>query len=224
VASGADRQHVWDLPTRLFHWALVILLAFSWWSAENFEMEWHRRSGLAVVGRLLFRNLWGIFGTNTSRFGQFVRGPGAVLSYLRPSQSEQRVAIGHNPLGGWSVIIMLLLLGVQTVSGLFAVDVDGIESGPLSYLVDFDQGRVAAGVHDLTFTLLQVVIVLHVVAVLFYLVVKRRNLIGPMITGFRRVPDGAPSQSATLAPRWRLAAALIIAAVAVYGVANGLRF
>jgi cytochrome b len=224
MASNADRQHVWDFPTRIFHWLLVILLAFSWWSAENFEMEWHRRSGLAIVGLILFRILWGLFGSSTARFAQFLKGPGAVLSYIRPSTSEQSVAIGHNPLGGWSVVIMLLLLVVQTVSGLFAVDIDGIESGPLSYLVDFDQGRTASSIHEISFNVLLAVVVLHVLAVLFYLVVKRRNLIGPMVTGFRRVPDGSSVPSAALAPRWRLAAAIVLAALVVYGVANGFRF
>jgi cytochrome b len=86
-------------------------------------------------------------------------------------------------MGGWSVVAMLAILGTQVVSGLFAVDIDGIESGPLSHLVDFDQGRLASAIHGLCFTVLQALVVLHVLAVIFYLAVRRRNLIGPMVIG-----------------------------------------
>ena len=116
MASTVDRQHVWDLPTRIFHWLLVVLLGFSWWSAENHHMDWHRISGIIVFGLIVFRILWGLFGTSTARFSQFLKGPRTVWSYVRPSGSARTVAIGHNPLGGWSVIAMLLLLCVQVGS------------------------------------------------------------------------------------------------------------
>lgn len=171
---------VWDLPTRLFHWLLVLLFALSWWSAENHEMEWHYRSGLTLLMLLAFRLIWGFIGGSSARFAGFVRGPGATLDYLRGARAK---SVGHNPLGGYSVIAMLLALVVQVGTGLFATDIDGLESGPLSHFVDFDQGRLAAKVHGTSFNILLVLIGLHIAAILFYLVVRRRNLVGPMVTG-----------------------------------------
>ena len=214
------RQFVWDFPTRAFHWLLVVLLGFSWWSAETDHMDWHLLSGLTVCGLLIFRILWGVFGTGTARFTQFVKGPRTIWAYLRPGEGAPRVApIGHNPLGGWSVIVMLLLLVIQTVSGLFAVDVDGVESGPLSALLDFDQGRIAAKIHHLSFNFLLALIALHVLAILFYLVVKRRNLIRAMVTGSQPVLGEA--QPVAKAGLWRLAAAIIAAALLSWWIAGG---
>lgn len=180
------RQYVWDFPTRIFHWLLVGLLGFSWWSAENDHMDWHYKSGLTVCGLVVFRLLWGLFGTSTARFRQFVKGPRAIRAYMR---GERPAPIGHNPIGGWSVVALLLALVTQVASGLFSVDVDGIESGPLSSLVSFEQGRLAAGIHEVSFNILLGLVALHVLAILFYLVAKRRNLIGAMVTGYQRVVD-----------------------------------
>jgi cytochrome b len=172
---------VWDLPTRLFHWVTVLLVGFSWWSAETGHMDWHYRSGLTVLILLVFRLQWGVIGSSTARFGNFLRAPATVLAYLRrPSDSVH--APGHNPLGGYSVIAMLLALVVQIGTGLFSVDVDGLESGPLSYLVTFDQGRGAARVHHLSFTVIQVLVLLHVLAIAYYRI-RGRKLIMPMLTG-----------------------------------------
>ena len=205
------RQYVWDFPTRIFHWLLVALLGFSWWSAENDQMDWHYKSGLTVCGLVVFRLLWGLFGTSTARFGQFVRGPRAIWSYMR---GEQPAPIGHNPIGGWSVIALLLALVTQVASGLFSVDVDGLESGPLSSLISFDQGRVAAGIHDVSFWVLLGLVGLHVLAIIFYLVAKRRNLIGAMVTGYQRA-SGQPVEVAR--GGWiRLALAIAAAAFVVW--------
>jgi cytochrome b len=176
-----SRQFVWDFPTRLFHWALVLLIGFSWWSAENYHMDWHRLSGQAVLFLISFRLIWGVAGSDTARFAHFLKGPRVVRAYLADTKTAAHV--GHNPLGGWSVVAMLAVLGVQVASGLFAVDIDGIESGPLSHFVDFDHGRLASAIHGACFTVLQALIALHVLAIVFYLAVRRRNLIGPMVTG-----------------------------------------
>lgn len=180
--STSPPVRVWDLPTRLFHWLLVVVFAFSWWSAENGEMEWHRQSGSLLLGLIAFRLIWGFVGGSTARFATFLRSPGSVLAYMRSSSPDPREA-GHNPVGGYSVAIMLLLLLLQVGTGLFSVDVDGIESGQLSHLVSFDQGRLAAEIHDWSFTLLQVVAGIHILAILFYQLVRKRNLTAPMITG-----------------------------------------
>lgn len=213
---------IWDAPTRLFHWALVALLGFSWWSAEVHEMEWHRWSGLTVLALVAFRLVWGLVGGSTARFASFLRGPGAVLGYIRSRGAW--TGTGHNPLGGWSVVALLLVLVGQVSAGLFAVDVDGIESGPLSYLVDFEQGRAAAELHETVFNLLLALAVLHVLAVLFYLVVRKRNLISPMVTGKARSATDPAVTPLVAAPWWRLAGAILLSGVLAYGVAQGFQF
>jgi cytochrome b len=185
-------QRVWDLPTRLVHVALIALFAFSWWSAENGELRWHRVSGYAVLTLLLFRIYWGFAGSTTARFASFVRGPRAFVAYARRlfERPGERSA-GHNPMGGWSVLAMLALLLLQTTTGLFAVDTDGIESGPLSHLVGFSTGRRFATVHAFSFDLLLVLIGLHIAVVLFYAVYKRDDLVAAMLGGRKALPEGA---------------------------------
>lgn len=171
---------VWDLPTRIFHWAIVALIAASWYSADNGLMEWHYRAGIAALGLIAFRLIWGLVGGATARFTNFVRSPSAVTAYLRTKGAPHKA--GHNPLGGYSVLAMLAALVIQVSTGVLAVDVDGIESGPLSYLVSFDDGRLAAAVHSASFVAIQVLVALHVLAIAFYRA-KGRRLIVPMITG-----------------------------------------
>lgn len=178
------RVKLWDGPTRVTHWGLVALIGFSWWAAKNNHLEWHRLSGYAVAALLIFRLTWGFVGSANARFAGFVKGPGAVLAYVRGLPERRHAAIaGHNPLGGWSVIAILSTLVAQIVTGLFAVDVDGMESGPLSDRVDFDTGRRFAEWHHWSFWGLEALVALHVTAVIFYLVYKRVDLLGPMITG-----------------------------------------
>src|SRR5688572_22217569 len=103
-------------------------------------MDWHRYSGYTMLGLLTFRIYWGIAGSSTARFARFVAGPRAVLNHLRLPREERARVMGHTPLGGWSVVALLLAMIVQVSLGLFATDIDGIESGPLSHLVSFDTG------------------------------------------------------------------------------------
>jgi cytochrome b len=181
AANTATPQVVWDWPTRVVHWLLVSILPFSWWTAETRRMELHRYAGYLLLGILVFRLYWGIFGSSTARFSNFIRGPKAVLDYVRGTRSFN--AAGHSPLGAISVVTLLAALLLQVGLGLFAVDVDGIESGPLSYLVSFDAGRRIADLHDLNFNVVLALIVIHIAAILFYYLVKRNNLVIPMITG-----------------------------------------
>lgn len=209
---------VWDISVRVVHWAMVVLIGFSWYAAENYLMDWHRWSGYAVLALLVFRLAWGIFGSSTARFSQFVKGPDAIGSYLRtlPRRAPGNT-IGHNPIGALSVIALLVILLVQVVTGLFAVDIDGIESGPLSYLTSFDQGRWLAELHHASFTVLQILIVFHIFAIIFYLVWKRDNLITPMITGVR---NGSRNGLARATPT-RLIIAILLAAAVVWPIAAG---
>ena len=187
AADAALAVPVWDLPVRLFHWTLVGLIAFSWWSAENDRIEWHLWSGLGVMSLLIFRLLWGVFGSSTARFGSFVRGPRAVLDYLRRPREWR--GIGHTPLGALSVVALLLLLLVQVSLGLVMSDEDGVVSGPLNRLVSFDTAERAGELHELLFNVLLALTALHVAAILFYRLVLGKRLTGAMITG-RTLADG----------------------------------
>lgn len=184
-AAQSRTLKIWDVPVRLFHWSLVVLLGIAWWSAEQRQLDWHRYAGYSILALVLFRLLWGFFGSTTARFSHFVSGPARVTDYLRNDLFAHRSHpyYGHNPLGGWSIIAMLGLMLLQTMLGLFSVDVDGIESGPLSYLVSFDTGRLAAETHHWIFNELLALVVIHIVAILFYRFYKKENLVSAMILG-----------------------------------------
>ncbi len=186
--AGAARIAVWDLPTRLFHWLLAGLIVFAWWSAESDHLAWHKMAGSSIAGLLVFRVWWGLFGGSTARFSDFLRGPKTVFAYLSGKTGEGR--IGHNPLGALSVIALLLTTIVIVVAGLFAVDTDGLESGPLSSMVDFDGGRLAAKIHGYGFEALEILIGLHILAIVFYTVFKRQPLVPAMIHGKTSARDG----------------------------------
>ena len=216
------RIKIWDAPVRVFHWALVALIAFSWWSVKAHHMEWHLLSGYAVLGLVIFRVIWGFVGSDTARFASFVRGPKATLAYLRTLPSRHAPAApGHNPLGAWSVLALLGLIAAVVGLGLFSVDVDGLDSGPLADRVSFDFGRACARLHDQGFDVLLWLIGLHVAAVAFYLVYKRRDLIGPMILGSGRAGSDGPGPR--FAPVWRLVLAVAVAGGLAWFVAKGLR-
>ena len=223
-ATGMTLARIWDAPVRLFHWLLVGLLAFSWWSGEHHDMDWHRRSGYAILALLVFRIYWGLVGGRTARFAQFVRGPRAAFAYVRALAKGRYVATpGHNPIGGWSVIAMLGTLTIMVAAGLFSVDVDGLESGPLADYVSFDQGRAAAAIHHFVFNLLLGLVALHVLALLFYLVRLRHDLITPMIHGRRRISEEEPVEELA-ASGWKAALGIAIAGACAYAISRGLRF
>ncbi len=207
---GAVRIALWDLPTRIVHWSLVILIPFSWWSAENHDLERHRWSGYAILGLLVFRLIWGVVGSSTARFANFVRGPRAVIAHVRGTGERQ---LGHNPLGGWSVMAMLALLTIQVGLGLFASDDDGLETGPLNHLVTYATAETITELHELLFNLLAALIALHVATVLFYLFVRRDNLIAPMLRGSKTL-DAEPAARPTMArPLVALGVAILAFAV-----------
>lgn len=222
VASPAptpqQKQKVWDAPVRLVHWLLVFLVAASWWTAEEGEMQLHYWSGLTIVGLLVFRVYWGFAGPETARFSNFIKHPGAVLSYAgKLFKPDYRAAFGHNPLGALSVIAILLALIAQVGLGLFASDTDGLESGPLSPYVSYEVSKDAGDLHEAAWDILLILIALHIAAIVFYLVVKRINLITPMITGSRKASavEGPPSGIAPV-PLWRFLIGVALAALVVF--------
>ena len=210
MASEAPvrRVTIWDLPTRIFHWLLVALIPFQWWTAEEDRLDLHIIGGTAILGLLLFRMLWGLFGSSTARFANFIEGPAGILAYLRGKAAD---SIGHNPVGALSVVALLGLLSVEVVLGLLAGDEDGIESGPLSYLIDGDLSEDLADLHEDAFDLLLVLIGLHVAAIVFYALFRRKNLVGPMVSGRGKAAADVGEMEAVPACRFLVAAALAAA-------------
>lgn len=207
---------VWDRSIRLTHWSLVVLVALSWWTASHQQMSYHRYTGYALLGVLAYRIYWGVFGSSTARFAHFVKGPHSILQYLR---SDRLHAVpGHNPLGAVSVVALLGLLLGQVTLGLFSVDVDGLESGPLSRWVSFETGRACARLHQRGFDVLKTLILLHVAAIVFYLIVRRDNLLRPMITGVKGWNDGSLPHVEP-APRWHAVVGIALAVLLVWYIA-----
>jgi len=181
--------YVWDFPTRLFHWllALMIVLLVVTGKMGGNALEWHERCGYITLGLLLFRVLWGFIGNKNARFANFLRGPSAVLRYLKGlTEGRSQVHVGHNPAGGWSVMAMLLVVAAQVGTGLFAND-DVMLEGPLAYFVSKDASDQLTGIHEIISNLLLAIIGLHIVAIAFYYFVKKDNLVMPMISGRRRI-------------------------------------
>ncbi|MRG70137.1 hypothetical protein GH722_00025 [Alphaproteobacteria bacterium HT1-32] len=203
---------VWDFPTRLFHWLLAALVAFSWYSAEFSDSldarDWHAYSGYAILGLVIFRIIWGFIGGRYARFRTFLRGPGAIADYLRGRTTSR----GHNPLGALSVIGLLVLLLIQTVTGLMSND-DILFEGPLFHLVDKETSDLMTTVHHYSWSVLQILIVVHLVAVLAYLIVKRDNLILPMITGKKAGENSADGPPVIMSFHRAVAAVLVAAAI-----------
>ena len=179
-------QPVWDLPTRIFHWLLAALILFSWWSVKNHHTDWHIWSGCAILTALIFRLLWGFFGSSTARFASFVRGPRSVRDYL----AGRWKGIGHTPLGALSVIALLGVIAIQVALGLVSQDEDGIYMGPLARLVSSDTSDTARDIHELWFNVILALIVLHIGAIVFYRL-RGRHLTKPMITGKAALDSGA---------------------------------
>ena len=204
---------VWDLPTRLFHWAVVLLVGFSWLSAERDWMDWHLLSGYTILALLLFRVAWGFVGSDTARFRQFLASPFAALRHLAHlARREPDHQVGHNAAGGWMVLGLLLLLGVQVGTGLFSND-DALTEGPLAGTVDKSTSDWLSHIHRLNFTLIEIAVAAHILAVLTYAVLKRHDLVRPMLTGRKRLPvDLPPPRMASL---WL---ALVVVGVAVGAV------
>lgn len=212
--SGQRSVRVWDLSTRLFHWTLVVLVALQFATADFhwLSMQWHARFGYATLVLLLFRIAWGFAGSQTSRFAEFVRGPVAVARYVQALFAGRApLAIGHNALGGWSVLAMLALLLAQTVSGLFASD--GIDSdGPFVDAASDAVVKWMTRLHNLGDTALLLMIALHVAAVLLHWILHRDNLVAPMLSGRKAVDEAPPLR---FAGGWRAAILITIAIAAV---------
>ena len=170
---------LWDLPTRVFHWTIVLCVCLSWWSGEQGEFDRHAWFGYTALVLVGFRVIWGFLGSRHSRFSDFVSGPAGVWAYVRRGQSA---SVGHNPLGGWSVLLMLVLLFIQGFSGLFNSD-DLMFEGPFYYGASGSFRDTMGVVHELAFYALSSLIVLHLLAVSWYQWRRKMPLIQAMVRG-----------------------------------------
>jgi cytochrome b len=183
-----DGRLVWDLPVRVTHWLLVLAVVGAWTTNKLGPswFTWHLVCGCTVLVLVSFRLIWGFVGTRYARFSSFLRGPRTVLAYLRGHASGVPLPdpIGHNPLGGLSVLVLLTLLLAQALTGLFSND-DIANAGPFYGWVSEARSGQLTSVHHRVFLLLEIFIGLHLLAVLFYTFIKRVRLIAPMISGYK---------------------------------------
>lgn len=214
-------RRVWDLPVRVIHWGLVVAVAGAWLSRE-LEGDWfrvHTWCGYAVLLLASTRIVWGVVGTRHARFSAFVRGPGAILHYVRgmfaPGGSPS--AVGHNPLGALMVLALLALLLAQAVTGLFAND-QIMETGPLFGYVTASLSDRLTTVHKQLFDVLLGAIAVHVVAALGYLFIKRENLIVPMITGRKPSSVVPPGEEIGSSRAWLALLCLAVLAGLLYAI------
>lgn len=209
-----NRIKLWDLPTRIFHWLLVLAVSAALITAEigGSLIVWHGRLGVLIVGLVAFRLVWGFIGSTYARFVQFYPTPAKIKAYL----NGQWHAEGHNPLGALSVFGLLSLLLVQASTGLFAND-DIAFRGPLADLVSSRMSDVLTNLHDMVGEILLPFILLHVGAIVFYARIKKTNLVRPMITGWKEQATGDSAQGGG----WRAVVFALLIALGLAYAASG---
>jgi cytochrome b len=224
IGKSQEKIRVWDLPVRLFHWTLVVLMVVSYFTGRwgGDWMKFHFWSGYAILTLILFRIAWGFVGSTTARFSNFVKGPAAGIAHLRELLSRRAPRdAGHNAVGGLMVVALLLAVLAQVTAGLFSADTDtGTVTGPLAHLVADKWIEKATAFHAYWVNVLLILVGLHVVAAFAYLLWKRQNLILAMISGRKplgdTVPPGAPPPALTFAPARLALSVLIVCAAIVY--------
>ncbi len=214
-AGAPISNKVWDAPVRFFHWSIVLLVLLLWYTGEFgglsitaslpgygdiflTNMDIHAIAGQSVFVLVVFRILWGVWGSTTARFAHFVQPPAKVVAEARDLlRGKVNNTVGHNPLGGLMVLALLLLLLFQSVTGMFSAD-DLFYEGPLTGLVDDETVEQMSGLHHLSFSFLQALIALHIGAVVYYLL-RGNNLIGAMISGRKKTGH---QEKLTFSPWW----------------------
>jgi cytochrome b len=216
ISSTRCNVPAWDLPIRLFHWAVVILVAGGWLShkyGDPLTMSWHKWNGYILLTLLLFRLMWGLIGSSTARFSDFLAGPVKVFRYLRGGLQEKY--LGHNPAGSLSVLALLGVMFIQAFTGLFSTD-DILVNGPLRWLVSRETADFLDSIHRRAYDILLILVGLHLVAIAFYRLFRQDNLVMPMITGYK-CPEHVPERAAAhFRPLWLALLCLLLAAFLVW--------
>ena len=198
---------VWDLPTRLFHWSLVGLVAINLFFVSprggNSTLV-HFLAGFAVAGLLLFRLIWGFLGSPRSRFADFLHPWPVVMAYIdRLRRFDPPHSVGHNPLGGWMIAILLATVATMIATGLFAASRRA--DGPFAHLLPANIAGLAGNIHVLASNVLIGFIVVHIAGVAVDWFLTGDNLVKAMLTGRKRLPLALAAQEKTVAPVWRAA-------------------
>jgi cytochrome b len=192
MSSPERKVFVWDAPTRLFHWLVVALVVAAYATWRLNWMDWHAWAGDAVLALLLFRLLWGFFGSETTRFFRFLAAPRrAAQTLAHVFRREPDHQVGHNPAGGWMVLLLLALLLGETLTGLYVAN-DVADEGPLTAFVPAPLANAITALHLIFWDALLAAVALHVLAIAVYAVAKRQNLLLPMITGWKTLPERVP--------------------------------
>lgn len=209
---------VWDVPTRLFHWLTAALIAVAYFTYLLGWMNWHSVAGDAALTLIVFRFLWGFFGSQTARFSHFVAAPRAAVAHLRQIfRREPDRQVGHNAAGGWMVLLLLVLVVGEALTGIY-VQNDIANQGPLTEITPARIANAITASHRLFWDALLGAILLHVLAIIAYAAAKGQDLLRPMITGWKILPAGVaqPPVAGTL----RAALLLGISALAVAALAG----
>ncbi|UOD49217.1 cytochrome b/b6 domain-containing protein [Orrella daihaiensis] len=206
---------IWDLPTRLFHWlfAASVIGAVATVKVGGSWMDWHLPLGITALVLLVFRLVWGFTGSRYARFSSFVRSPGATVTYLR--KQHRVVAPGHNPLGAWSVLALLTVVGIQAFTGLFTTD-EILTQGPLNQFVSSDVASLMSSIHRFNEKPLFLLVGLHLIAILIY-ALRGTRLVPPMITGDKpadQLPPDTPAARDDVGIRaWGLVLIVILGSI-----------
>jgi cytochrome b len=206
-----DFRLVWDLPTRVFHWLLVLSIIGSYVTAKLGLMPWHLRLGFLMIGMLIFRIIWGLIGPRHARFSNFIKGPSSILQYLKGGIRS----VGHNPLGAGMVVLMLLLLVLQVTTGLFSTD-DIAYTGPYFPSVSHDWAEKLTGIHHKNFNFILGAIVLHLAAILYYTFVKKEPLVPAMFHGHKPAGHVPLHEAIASSQLWKALVVIVIACGCVY--------
>ncbi|MCC7327494.1 MAG: cytochrome b/b6 domain-containing protein [Burkholderiales bacterium] len=215
---------VWDWPVRVVHWVMVLLVAalITTGLIGNEALVWHMRFGGTLLALAVFRVIWGFVGSTNARFASFVRGPGAVVAYVRSLlRPPHEIHATHNPIGGWMVIALLLAMLFQATTGLFTND-DILNDGPLVKLISKDLSDSISSLHRRGWWVVASLASLHIVAVFAYLVLLRDNLIRPMVDGRKRLPPPTADPKAAVASSMRAIVLLAACGAAVWWMFNRL--
>jgi cytochrome b len=208
---------VWDAPIRVFHWLIVVLVVAAYATWRLNWMVWHGRVGDAALALSLFRLLWGFFGGETARFSRFLASPRAAVQHLRYAfRREPDRQVGHNPAGGWMVLLLLALLVAETLTGLYVAN-DIADEGPLTEVLPAWAANAIASSHAILWDALLAAIVLHVLAIAGFAAIKGHNLLRPMITGTKVLPAsvaapriGSPARAVLLLLACTVATAFLV--------------
>lgn len=198
---GGEPIRIWDTPVRIVHWLLAVLVPSMWLTAQNKLWDVHKSVGVAIILLVVFRIVWGFVGTDTARFASFVKGPRAVLAYLR---GERKQAIGHSPLGALSVLALFAAILTQATLGLFSGDPFDGPTGALNHLVGARTAQTLTEWHEVFWYVVYGLVALHLGAIAYYTLVRRQVLIRAMITGkgITGTGDGEAGQEGNSKASW----------------------